>query len=440
MAFRTGVAAALSLVILTPLWGSQAMADRVKTATAATDQDVANRRALAAIETDVVKQARELAEYRWKAVLRDEPPAQGWHSFNAMMDDYMFNYAMKAANSDPNHPMVVTVYTPPHKRGGVDLPGSRWGGDNPDNVYRIIPIDSKARYRLDGKRSSNPPANVSYTLVGNWETSKTLNGIEDNAMEYRPDGSFSITLDPEPANGRANHIQTKPGSLLLFIRDSLGDWDETANALEIHRLDPPDSPPLTDAQIAARTAEIAVDGVPQVYWYYKLSHGEPNSFAQFSPSGSRGGLVSQRAVSSYAVLEDDEAIVMTMYPSDASYYSVVACSYWWLSIDFPNHTSSMNNGQVVKNEDGTVTFVVAPRDPGVHNWVDTDGQNHVVLTSRAQGLSAKPEREPTLETRIVKASELKSILPPETKWVTPDERAAQIAKRQQQIARRLSAD
>ena len=59
----------------------------------------------------------------------------------------------------------MQIYTPPHERQGMQVPGSRWGGDNPDNIYRIIPIDSKARYRLDGVLSDNPPANVSYTLV-----------------------------------------------------------------------------------------------------------------------------------------------------------------------------------------------------------------------------------------------------------------------------------
>ena len=402
------------------------------------DQTEVTAKALRALETEVVKQGRALAEYRWKAVLRDEPPAQAWDSFDAMMDDYMFNYAMKAANSDANYPRIAHVYTPPHTWQGMDVPGSRWGGDNPDNIYRIIPIDSKAHYRLDGKLSANPPSNVSYTLVGNWETSKTLNGIENTQLEYGPDGSFSITLDPEPANGRPNHIQTREGSKLLFIRDSLGDWDQQANYLAIHRLDPPDAPPMTDEQIAAKAAEIAVDGVPQVYWYYKLAHGEPNVMTQLQPSGANGGLVTQRGSSGYGVLEEDEALVITMDPSDATYYSVVAHSYWWITIDYANHTSGLNNGQVVKNNDGTTTFVVARKDPGVHNWIDTAGQKHVVFVFRTQGLSAKPAYEPTIRSQLVKLSELKSVLPAETKWVTPKERAAQIGERQRQIAARMA--
>ena len=81
---------------------------------------------------------------------------------------------------------------------------------------------------------------------------------------------------------------------------------------------------MSDEQVAALTAEIAVDGVPQVYWFYKMAHGSPNNIDQIKPSGINGGLVTQRGASGYAILADDEAMVLTMAPSDAAYYSVVA--------------------------------------------------------------------------------------------------------------------
>jgi hypothetical protein len=405
---------------------------------ATADQTEVTARALRAVSSETVGAARKLAEYRWKAVLRDAPPQEAWASFDSMLDDYVFNYALKAANSDANYPRVVHVYTPPHTWQGMQVPGSRWGGDNPDNVYRIIPIDGKARFRLDGKLSANPPPNVSYTLIGNWETSKTLGGIENSDILVNRDGTFSITLDPEPANGRNNHIQTRPGALLLFIRDSMSDWKQQANALTIHRLDPPDAPPLSDQQVAEKTADILVDGVPLVYWFYQLAHSKPNDIPQLQKSGANGGLLTQRGGTGLASLADDEALVITMNPSDAAYYSVVAHNNWFITIDYANHTSSLNNGQAARNPDGTVSFVVAPRDPGVHNWIDTAGLNNSVLVLRVQGLSKQPAYEPSIRTQVVKTAELKSVLPAQTRWVTPAERAAQIAERRRLYAKRMA--
>ena len=34
------------------------------------------------------------------------------------------------------------------------------------------------------------------------------------------------------------------------------------------------------------------------------------------------------------------------------------------------------------NADGTYTYVIAARDPGVHNWIDTDGLREGILTLR----------------------------------------------------------
>ena len=131
-------------------------------------------------------------------------------------------------------------------------------------------------------------------------------------------------------------------------------------------------------------------------------------------------------------------MVLTLDPSDAAYYSLVANNHWWVAIDYANRTGNLNNGQVVKNNDGTVTYVIAPKDPGVHNWIDLAGHNYTVLDVRVQGLSPKPPYEPTIDYKVVKVSELKSALLPETKWVTSEERAEQIAKRQKQIGARLA--
>lgn len=403
------------------------------------DQQDVTRRALRMLDTPEVKAGRAKAAMLWKAVLYNDLPQEAWDSFDDMMEDFVFNYVMKAANSDPNYPKVLHVYTPPHEWEGVRVPGSRWGGDNCDNVYRIIPVDAKARYRLDGQQIGDGPPNVSYTLVGNWETSKTLAGIENHELEIAADGSFSITIDPEPANGRANHIQSRPSVLLLFIRDSLTDWTQPANALTIHRLDPPDAPPISDQAVAELAADIMCDGVALVYWFQRFMLAREVNKVDFVHSGSVGGLVTQRSAPGHVILKDDEVLVLTIDDGGAAYSAVQSHNYWFTSgRDYAGRTISLNKAQTVANADGTISYVLAVRDPGVHNWVDTGGVHDFPLMVRVQGIDPQGGREPTIRAQHGKIDDLKSMLPPETKWMTSGKRKAQIDQRIVEHALRLT--
>ena len=48
-------------------------------------------------------------------------------------------------------------------------------------------------------------------------------------------------------------------------------------------------------------------------------------------------------------------------------------NHWWETIDYANHQSSLNGFQAVIDDDGFFRAVVAGRDPGVTNWLDTAG-------------------------------------------------------------------
>ena len=48
--------------------------------------------------------------------------------------------------------------------------------------------------------------------------------------------------------------------------------------------------------------------------------------------------------------------------------------------------STLNNRQAQPNADGTITYVLAPTDPGAGNWIDTGGVSQGVIMARWQGL------------------------------------------------------
>ena len=63
------------------------------------------------------------------------------------VNELVYNAALTAVNNDPTRPRAVWIATSPHFWFGHEVPGSRWGIDNPDNVYRNIPVDVDLQLR-----------------------------------------------------------------------------------------------------------------------------------------------------------------------------------------------------------------------------------------------------------------------------------------------------
>jgi len=94
-----------------------------------------------------VQQARSQAAFMWVTAM-GTVSGEAQALFEAAMDEYAFNYAIKAVNSDANHPRVVQNFMPRHTWFGREINGARLGGDNPDNGYRLIPVEHGAAYEL----------------------------------------------------------------------------------------------------------------------------------------------------------------------------------------------------------------------------------------------------------------------------------------------------
>jgi hypothetical protein len=90
------------------------------------------------------------------------------------------------------------------------------------------------------------------------------------------------------------------------------------------------------------------------------------------------------------------------------------------------------------NPDGTYTLVLSPTDPGVANWIDTGGLNQGILPIRFQNMDPNATALPTLSGQTVTLDQLTNVLPPSTKYVTPEERAAQLAARNYGYERRYA--
>jgi len=81
--------------------------------------------------------------------------------------------------------------------------------------------------------------------------------------------------------------------------------------------------------------------------------------------------------------------------------------------------------------------VISPVDPGVVNWIDSDGLREAILTLRmAEFGEAGPREGLGARGRVVKLDRLDTEVP-HLQRVSPQERGAQLAERRRAYLRRL---
>ena len=404
-------------------------------------QAAAEADVIALWDDDRIKAAREHVERLWRNAWADSIPDEAAAGVETMVDEYMTNWLFKAAASDSQPPRFVRNFMPAHTWHGRDVPGARAGGDNPDNVYRLAGIAHGSRYRVTGRVVGQEPANVSFTLVGDYGTSVTIQTIESQALERHDDGSFVITIDDQPAAGRRNHITTAPHAKFLYVRDSMENWaSETPFALEVERLGSAASVPLSRDEMAHRAAFRAKDDVPLYFWFQStFTNMRPNSWRFLPPNRGTGGLVTQAIGRGWFDLGPDDAVIIDFQPGGAAYSAIQLSSWLFQSYDADRITSSLNRAQCVPDADGRIRAVIARRDPAVANWLDCGGFSRIMAMLRWQGLPpAQAEGGPDFTAQLVKLDDLDRVLPQGTRRLTPAERSGQCGARAVAFARRFA--
>ena len=407
--------------------------------------------AMRLMQSDVVQQAIARGRQIMQADLRART-ASGRTTVELDLQELSFSACAMAAIADPTDPKVYWNINLPHQWFGRTVPGSRCGIDNPDNVYRLMAIDEQSSYVLTGQVPAAPPADVTFTIFPVWPGvvdveakgifPAALGGISLRDLELDAAGGFTLALDPTPSNGRRNHVQIRPGACVLFIRDSMSDWArETPLYLTVQRIaGPSPSAPQRDetalrvlaAGNVERAARFWLD-LPSKYYY----QGEANQLAvTTNPAIAKGG---QFTGNGHFELSDDEAYVLTLDPLGAAYVGVQLADLYGASLDYADHTASLNSAQMAANADGSLTYVLSLQDPGVYNWLDPTGLDTGLFMFRYQGYDPDKVRvESAIRTeRVVKRSELESVLPRETRRVSREERRRQLAERVVAYNRRL---
>jgi hypothetical protein len=73
----------------------------------------------------------------------------------------------------------------------------------------------------------------------------------------------------------------------------------------------------------------------------------------------------------------NQALRITIFPArgGARYWGLTLVNPWMESYEYRQRTVCTNDQLAARNPDGSWTVVIAHRDPGVPNWLDTGGRS-----------------------------------------------------------------
>lgn len=440
---RVLLAFLLAIVLAPSGLSAQAAADGPELAPLASDEQIARERlAIRIMEQPAMRAALRRTEARYATDPQSRTPAgSSRRRIAARAIAFAAVYYAIGLAHDPSRPQLFWCCKMAQKLGSFAAPGSGYGIDNPDNVYRITHLDGRAWYRITGRMLPSRPVQLHIevrdaipgTTGMNAEGGNLLATLGDDEMTISPDGSFAVTIDSDPAGTRPNHLRIPAsGTVHVVVRDLLDDWHRQRPVpLRIEWLAGPEQPPVPESEIADAAATLLDQIGP--FW---LDYDNRFLFSRVVNTintprirpGGRG-----MAASGHFSLKSDEALVITGDPLGARALGIQLTDPWGVAYDYINRTSSLNLAQSRANPDGTFTWVIARRDPGFVNWLDPDGQPGGIITLRWQGLAPGTVPDRALRSvELVRLPELRRHLmqADAQMWLTP------AARREQRAARR----
>ena len=254
----------------------------------------------------------------------------------------------------------------------------KMGADNPDNYYFNAQISGAYEYIIKGKRNTAHYIGF-FTQNGSYGTTGGLSPcgvLEGSDLQLEEDGSFEIVLSKEKKGKNWLKLEAETG--LVMVRQTFFDrFKEVAAEVSIENTDGRKSPdPITPKMIdeGLKMASMFVAGAPLLFAKWaKGFKKHVNELPQFDPkvSNAAGGDASIIYYHSYWNLKEDEALVISVKPPECDSWNFQLNNYWMESLDYRYHTICISKGTADYEADGSVQIVVAHKDPGTKNWLDT---------------------------------------------------------------------
>ncbi len=303
--------------------------------------------------------------------------------------------------ADPDHPHFHEVQSPTRK----------YAGDNPDQRYHAAQILGDRSYRIRGNRGNAVLLELG-VYAGSFTGANTKRRLVAHRTEadlvFDEEGGFELTLSGAEGEHGPNHLALEPDAESVLVRSYFADPLDKQIELVIER-DPKAEPaaPLTRELLASRLGEAAafVDGNLRIWTGYVAQQAKqpPNRLAPLPLAKDLQTPAGVRYQQGYWKLAEDEVLVVDVPATPVAYWGFLVMNVWMESLEYRERPVSLNNHQAQRGASDAVRIVVAQRDPGLPNWIDTAGHREGPMSLRWARLEGEL---PVLKTRVVKQADL----------------------------------
>jgi hypothetical protein len=282
--------------------------------------------------------------------------------------------------TDPSRPDFRQIVSPSRK----------FTGDNPDAIYFDAPIDAALCYRVRGRMDGAVYVSLTIEMETQDGSMATRTGgvINDTAFDVDEEGGFEVLLGGPPRE--RGWLPLEPGASRVTTRHY---YEEQTNAaadplrhpdlcIEVVDPGPPPLPP-SDASVATGIRRVARFVRSRTLEMAPMANREQPPFVSIVPNEFPApvtpgdfGLAAFDAAYSMApfVVGPDDALVITGRWPTCRCANVSLWNRHMQTLDYANRSVSKNRAQTHLEADGSFRMVLAHRDPGVPNWLDTEGR------------------------------------------------------------------
>ncbi|MDD4602217.1 MAG: DUF1214 domain-containing protein [Bacteroidales bacterium] len=286
------------------------------------------------------------------------------------------------------------------------------GADNPDNYYFNAPINGQYSYRITGKRNSAHYIGF-FTQNGNYGSTGGLapcGALEHTDLVVDEDGRFEIILSKTPSG--KNWLKIEDNTSMVMVRQTfLNRYAEIPAEVHIENLDGKKHPdPVTPAMIdeGLNNAAMFVAGASLLFARWaKGFQQHTNQLPLFDPavSNAAGGDANIIYYHSHWKLAENESLVIEVYAPACDSWNFQLNNYWMESLDYRYFTICINKATAHYEPDGKIRIIVAHRDPGHPNWINTCGHHEGTMLWRWYRLK-EGEKPVEPECKIIRSEEL----------------------------------
>jgi hypothetical protein len=334
-----------------------------------------SRAAFAALLATLAEAAERYAGAEWGLQSPDDV-AGGLRALAHLLEGGLVGHF----EDDPSQPVFRQIVTSTRKSMG----------DNADAVYYDASVSSRFAYRVRGRNAG--AIYVSFTVeaggVDGGFPERTAGVLNDTQFDVDGEGRFELFLGG-PRRER-NWIALDDDANRITTRHYWEEeWSPAAPpipdlALDIEVIDGPGPLPAPDDASVAK-------GLRRVESYVRsrsldqpkpgeanqpaFVSREPNQFPAPVPPGDHALAAADAAYSMAPYfLGPDEALVMTGRWPTCRCANVTIWNRHLQTYDYAHRQVSRNRAQTKLDPDGSFEMVIAHHDPGVANWIDTEGR------------------------------------------------------------------